>query len=47
MLTDLQLKQLAYRQRILPVQLQAAYRKVEMLENEARRYGFLDLIKTD
>lgn len=35
----------AYRVRYLPRQLEAARRKVAMLENEARRYGFHDLLE--
>ena len=35
----------AYRVRILPSQLYAARRKLEALENEARRLGLTDLLK--
>lgn len=34
-----------YRLRYLPVQLEAARRKVALLENEARRYGMTDLLE--
>lgn len=36
----------AYRIRYLPQQLEAARRKVAALENEARRYGFVDLLES-
>lgn len=36
-----------YRVRYLPKQLDAARKKVEMLENEARRYGLTELLRTD
>lgn len=34
------------RMRYLPEQLRATYKKLEMLENEARRYGMNDLVRT-
>lgn len=35
---------IAYRVRILPLQLAAARARLRQLEAEARRYGFLDLL---
>lgn len=39
-------KHLAYRVRYLPTQLEHARRRVEQLENEARRFGFHDLVQS-
>lgn len=36
---------LVHRVRYLPVALEAARRKVAALENEARRYGMVDLVE--
>lgn len=35
----------AYRVRMLPEQLESAYRKVEALQREARRLGMEDIIR--
>lgn len=45
---DPQLRQsahMAYRVRILPVQLEGARNKLAALENEARRYGMTELLE--
>lgn len=36
---------LQYRLRVLPIQLENAYRKVESLQREARRLGMEDIIR--
>lgn len=35
----------AYRTRVLPEQLERAYRRVEALQREARRLGMTDIIR--
>ncbi len=42
--TQIEIKWLSYRLRILPEQLDNARRKVRALENEARRYGMEHLL---
>lgn len=36
---------MAYRARLLPQQLERAYRRVEALQREARRLGMTDIIR--
>lgn len=45
-MTEKEVKRIKDRHRILPVQLERARRRVEMLENEARRLGRVDLLAT-
>ena len=44
--TEVKDRYFEYRVRSLPAMLDRARRKVEALENEARRYGMLDLLES-
>jgi hypothetical protein len=46
-LTEKEVKRIKDRHRILPVQLERARKRVEMLENEARRLGRHELLVTE